>query len=72
MTAERLREVQSVLVRHGVAGAWVEVAGHTEEIVALAVPEASWERMLGPDGRAISEQIRALGFRYVALDLAEP
>ena len=72
MTAERLKEVQGVLVRHGVAGARVEVAGHTEEIVALAIPDAMWKRMLGSDGRAISEQIRALGFRYVAVDLAEP
>ena len=72
MIGDRLIEAERVLMRHGIAGTRVEVAGHAEEIIALAIPDASWERMLGPGGRAISEQIRALGFRYVALDLAEP
>lgn len=71
MSAERIAEAERVLAAHGLDGASVEAAGHTGEIAALAVPGAEWERMVGPDGHRISEQIRALGFRYVALDLAE-
>ena len=62
-------EAEQVLAESGFAGVRVEIAGHAGELAALAVPEPLWERMLGPDGRQVADGIRALGFRYVALDL---
>ena len=62
-------QAEGVLAEFGFAGVRVEIAGHAGELAALAVPEAFWERMLGPDGRQVADGIRALGFRYVALDL---
>lgn len=71
MKVERIAAAERVLASHGMAGASVEIAGQAEEIAAVTVPRAGWDRMLGVEGRRVSEQIRALGFRYVALDLAE-
>jgi PP-loop superfamily ATP-utilizing enzyme len=68
---DRIVAAERVLAAHGLAGASLEAAGHTGEIAALAVPGAEWERLIGPEGQRLSEEIRALGFRYVALDLAE-
>ena len=44
--------------------------GHEREIAAVRVAEDSWERLLGDEGAAIAAEVKALGFRYVALDLA--
>jgi PP-loop superfamily ATP-utilizing enzyme len=66
----RIPAAQAVLAGHGVSGARVEVEGHEREIAAIAVPEAEWERMMGPDGALVARAVKAAGFRYVALDLA--
>jgi PP-loop superfamily ATP-utilizing enzyme len=71
VTRERIAAVERVLAARGLTGASVEVCGHTGEIAALSVAGDSWTRMIGGEGRRISEEIRALGFRYVAVDLAE-
>ncbi|MDQ3521011.1 MAG: hypothetical protein M3434_01555 [Gemmatimonadota bacterium] len=71
MSDDRIVAAERVLAAHGLAGASLEAAGHTGEIAALAVPGAEWERLIGPEGQRLSEGLRALGFRYVALDLAE-
>lgn len=71
MSAERVAEAQRVLAAYDLKGASVVASGHTGEIAALSVPGAEWARLIGPAGSRLSEDIRALGFRYVALDLAE-
>lgn len=65
----RIAAAERALRDEGVHGALVEVEGHEREIAALRVPEAEWERMMGPDGVRIAEAVKAAGFRYVALDL---
>src|SRR5690606_17593630 len=54
----RVREAERLLAERGVAGARVGVAGHQREIAAIVAP---------PVG--LAPAIRALGFRYVALEL---
>ncbi len=71
MSTERIAAAERVLAAHGLAGASVEAVGHNGEISALSVPGAEWARLIGPEGYSVSEDMRALGFRYVALDLAE-
>ncbi|MDQ3308707.1 MAG: hypothetical protein M3497_01090 [Gemmatimonadota bacterium] len=71
MSDDRFVAAERVLAAHGLAGASLEAAGHTGETAALAVPGAEWERLIGPEGQRLSEGLRALGFRYVALDLAQ-
>ena len=65
----RVAEAERVLAAHGVA-ADVSVEGHEREIAAVRVGEDAWPRMLGDEGAAIAAEVKALGFRYVALDLA--
>jgi hypothetical protein len=69
-TDARVAAAERALAEHGVHGAVVEVEGHEREIAALRVPEAEWERMMGPDGVRLADAVKAAGFRYVALDLA--
>jgi PP-loop superfamily ATP-utilizing enzyme len=71
VSAERIAAAERVLAAYGLEDASVEAAGHNGEIAALSVRGAEWERIIGPEGHRLSEEIRALGFRYVALDLAE-
>ena len=65
----RIAEAERVLAGHGVA-ADVSVEGHEREIAAVRVAEDSWPQMLGDEGAAIAAEVKALGFRFVALDLA--
>jgi PP-loop superfamily ATP-utilizing enzyme len=65
----RVAQAERVLAGHGVA-ADVSVEGHEREIAAVRVAEDAWARMLGDEGAAIAAEVKALGFRYVALDLA--
>ena len=59
-----------VLAEHGVGGAAVRAAGPDGEIALLSAPSAEWARLLEPEaGAEVVGRIRALGFRYVALDL---
>ena len=64
----RVAAAERLLAAHGVA-AQVEVEGHEQEVAAVRVPESAWARLLGEDGLRIAEEVKALGFRYVALDL---
>ncbi|HYH78889.1 MAG TPA: hypothetical protein VEX86_03810 [Longimicrobium sp.] len=71
MTADpRVSAAEQALARQGVPGASVEVEGHEREIAAVRVPESAWARMMGDEGAAIAQAVKAAGFRYVALDLA--
>jgi PP-loop superfamily ATP-utilizing enzyme len=67
----RIAQAERVLAGHGVA-ADVSVEGHEREIAAVRVAGDAWARMLGDEGAAIAAEVKALGFRYVALDLAAP
>ncbi len=64
----RIAAAERLLAGHGVA-ADVSVEGHEREIAAIRVADDAWTRMLGEDGAAIAAEVKALGFRYVALDL---
>ena len=66
----RIAAAERVLAAHGVAGARVSVEGHEREIAAVRVPDGAWPRVLGDEGAAIAAEVKALGFRYVALDLS--
>ena len=69
MTADtRAFAAERVLAAHGVA-AEVSVEGHEREIAAVRVADGAWGRLLGDEGAAIAAEVKALGFRYVALDL---
>ena len=66
----RIAAAVKTLAEHGVHGATVGIEGHQHEIAAIRVAPADWERMMGQDGAAMADAVKAAGFRYVALDLA--
>lgn len=68
MDDPRVAEAERVFAAQGVA-ADVAIEGHEREIAAVRVGEDAWGRMLGDEGAAIAAEVKALGFRYVALDL---
>lgn len=68
--SERERHVELLLSQLGLGGVRVSAIGHEREIAALTVPPSHFERLLGEEGARLSARLRALGFRYVALDLA--
>ena len=71
-TPTREEAAARVLAENGVAGAVVRAGGPDGEVALLSAPRAEWERLLDPrDGAGLVERIRALGFRYVALDLGD-
>lgn len=65
----RIARAEAALRAEGINGASVDVEGHEREMAAVRVPEADWERMMGPAGVRAAEAVKATGFRYVALDL---
>lgn len=67
--AARLARAEAVLHQHGCTGARVSAAGIDGEIAAVALPEIRFNALLGEQRESLAEQIRALGFRYVAVDL---
>lgn len=67
---ERIARAERVLAEHGFAGAEVAVEGHEREIAAVRAPAAAWERLAGEEGARVAAEVKALGFRYVALDFA--
>ncbi len=65
----RIGRAERLLASRGVPGASVGVEGHEREIAAVRVPAGAWERLVGDEGARLAAEVRALGFRYVALDL---
>lgn len=63
---ERLRAARALLAREGIADVHVRLAGHQDEIVAVSGPPALALRL-----RALAPDLKAFGFRYVALELDE-
>ena len=66
---ERVARAERILDEHGIAAARVEAEGHEREIAAVRVGADDWARLLGPEGVALAAEVKAAGFRYVALDL---
>lgn len=58
-----------LLLEHGMAGAEIRAAGPDGEIALLSAPADRWEQLLGQDGLRLAREVKALGFRYVALEL---
>lgn len=62
--AARIAAVERLLRERGVEGAVVRAAGHESEIAAVEAPRESATVLA-----ALAPEIKALGFRYVALEL---
>ena len=60
----RVREAERLLAERGVTGARVGVAGQEREIAAVMAPPDTFARLV-----ELAPEIRALGFRYIALEL---
>ena len=60
----RLAAVEAILAREGIAGQ-ATVAGHMGDVAALAVAPVHLARLA-----ELAPEIKALGFRYVAIELA--
>jgi PP-loop superfamily ATP-utilizing enzyme len=67
---ERVLRAERLLDARGFAEAHVSVEGHEGEIAAVRVPAGAWERLAGDESARVAGEVKALGFRYVALDLA--
>jgi hypothetical protein len=65
----RAAAAEALLRARGLAGATVRADGPEGEIAAIRLPESGPGALLGADGAAAAAEIRALGFRYVAVDL---
>jgi PP-loop superfamily ATP-utilizing enzyme len=65
----RVARAEVVLLEHGFPGGTVSVEGHEGEIAAIRVSSADWERLVCDDTTVLCRELKALGFRYVAVDL---
>jgi hypothetical protein len=65
----RLQAAASLLHEHGVSRAEILAEGPNGEIAAVSVPAEAWSHLLADESAVVVAGIRALGFRYVALDL---
>jgi PP-loop superfamily ATP-utilizing enzyme len=66
---ERIAPAERILYEAGLPAVRVQVAGHENEVALLRVAAADRARVAaGVDGE-LSRRIKALGFRYVALEL---
>ena len=65
---ERAARAGALLAGWGIPGE-VGVEGHEAEIAALRVPADAWEQIAGEEGARLADELKGLGFRYVALDL---
>jgi PP-loop superfamily ATP-utilizing enzyme len=65
----RAAAAERLLAERGVRGATVSVEGDAGEIAALHLPDDATEALIGERGAEIAEAVRALGFRYVGIDL---
>lgn len=69
MSDPRLAQAESLLSEEGLSGATVTAEGPQGEIAAVRVDAGGWARLMEDENAAVIAGIRALGFRYVALDL---
>jgi hypothetical protein len=66
---ERISAARSLLQEEGLFQAEVAAEGPDGEIAALRLDQAGWLRLMEEENPPLIAGIRALGFRYVALDL---
>ncbi|HET8656936.1 MAG TPA: hypothetical protein VFL93_15535 [Longimicrobiaceae bacterium] len=66
---DRVAAARGLLLARGFVGATVRAAGTDSEIAVLGVAEGDWERMLLGDDHDLARALKALGFRYVSLDM---
>lgn len=66
---DRIAKAQEILRAGGFLDADVSAEGPEREIAAVRVPPDAWERLAGPEGAHVAEEVKSAGFRYVALDL---
>ena len=69
MSDDRERAAAAALRARGLAGASVRAAGPEGEIAVVTLPVGEWARLLEPESAAVVAEVKAEGFRYVALDL---
>lgn len=66
----RVEAATRMLIDHGISRGEVTVEGLEGEIASIRLPGDLLDSMLASDaGQGLAEDIRELGFRYVALDL---
>lgn len=68
MTAAGSRAAERLLAEAGIP-ARVTAAGHDGSVAKVHLPRELWPRLTESGGDRLAERIRALGFRYVAIDL---
>jgi PP-loop superfamily ATP-utilizing enzyme len=69
VTDQRLLAAESLLREEGFFGAQVAAEGPDGEIAAVRVDSSGWARLMEDESAPLIAGIRAIGFRYVALDL---
>lgn len=69
MSPGAAREAARLLAEAGVTAS-VAASGHDGSVALLAAGRDAWPELLGDRGAELARRIRALGFRYVAIDLA--
>lgn len=67
-----LHHAFTLLREEGFSRPAVRCDGPEGEVLVLRLPPEEEHRLAGPEGSRISHRLRALGFRYVAVDLAPP
>lgn len=68
MSHDRSGAAERLLREAGIA-ARVTAAGHDGSVAKVGLSRELWPRLTEPGGDRLAERIRALGFRYVAIDL---
>ncbi len=61
----RLRAVEAILAREGIVGT-ASAVGHARDVASLAVSPEHLPRLA-----EVAPEIKAVGFRYVALELVD-
>jgi hypothetical protein len=61
----RVRAVEAILAREGIAGT-ASAVGHARDVASLAVSPEHLPRLA-----EVAPEIKAVGFRYVALELVD-
>lgn len=69
-TADRVRQAEALLRAEGFPDGRVDAEGPDGEIAAIHLPDPLREQWLRFGETGLATRLRALGFRYVALDLA--
>ena len=69
MSERAIREAEHILSDAGVS-ARVTASGHDGSVAVIAAGPGAWPALVGEPGAELARRIRALGFRYVAIDLA--